>query len=309
MGVQMPGVLERSEGASAFEALRSNPNAELKWRLDDAQGRPAAAMWHANDLELSEAALEEVRLTYHIAGSTRVDSIHQGRRACAGVKARSLAITGPGSYEWRLHGTLDFAQLYLWPDSSGEEESTLAIKPMPAYFRNALGAKDPWIEGLFLMLLSYPLEEGHRRAELLRGMHEKIVEHLHLRYSTLDRPSGVSRLTVQGGLSSEVLRRVQQEMAEHLSDPLRVSDLARLCGCSESHFYRAFKESAGRSPYQYLLDLRVQVARDQLAKSDVPISEIGRNVGFPNAAKFSAAFADRQGVTPSAYRRLNSISS
>ncbi|MEM6437140.1 MAG: helix-turn-helix transcriptional regulator [Cyanobacteria bacterium P01_D01_bin.115] len=77
---------------------------------------------------------------------------------------------------------------------------------------------------------------------------------------------------------------------------------------SESHFSRCFKQSVGIAPYQYLLQQRVERAK-QLLKQPAPrpqtlsISDIALECGFANQTHLTKVFRQITGVTPKAYRK------
>src|SRR5439155_966457 len=80
----------------------------------------------------------------------------------------------------------------------------------------------------------------------------------------LVRHAGVERtrpLRVRGGLSGAARRRVLEMIDARLDARLTVEMLAREVGLSPAHFARAFKETMGRAPHQYLLWLRLERAR------------------------------------------------
>ena len=108
----------------------------------------------------------------------------------------------------------------------------------------------------------------------------------------------------RGGLSPAQLNRVSEYVAAHLSDPITVSALAALVGVSRFHFIRAFRESVGQSPYQYVLFERVQLAKSLLLQRQNSIDQVAEKVGFKNPNQLSRAFQKLTGFTPAHYRRM-----
>jgi AraC family transcriptional regulator len=64
-----------------------------------------------------------------------------------------------------------------------------------------------------------------------------------------------------GGMAPSTLRRCIALMEARLEGDLRLDKLACQAGLSTSHFIRSFRESMGKTPYQFLLDRRVQKAQ------------------------------------------------
>jgi AraC family transcriptional regulator len=104
-------------------------------------------------------------------------------------------------------------------------------------------------------------------------------------------------------LSSAQSERISEFVEEHLSDPLSLLGMATLVGYSPDHFARLFKGSFGRSPYQYVLERRVERAKILLRASGCSITEVALLCGFASQAHMHAAFKARTGVTPGAYRK------
>lgn len=89
----------------------------------------------------------------------------------------------------------------------------------------------------------------------------------------------------------------------HLDRPLTLADLAAHACCSERTLIRRFREETGVSPKHWLLQMRVERARELLEVTEIPIEQVAAQAGFPNAAALRARFADDLHTTPTAYRR------
>ena len=89
----------------------------------------------------------------------------------------------------------------------------------------------------------------------------------------------------------------------HLTEPLRLPDLARRFGCSEGHFCRVFRARTGYPPIPYILRTRIVRAMHLLQHTQWPVAEIGRAVGFDNPFYFSRVFRRFQNCSPLQYRR------
>ena|SRR5438309_1191096 len=72
---------------------------------------------------------------------------------------------------------------------------------------------------------------------------------------------------------------------------------------STSHFIRSFRESTGKTPYQFLLDRRVQRAQTLLRDPRASLTEVAKSSGFANQHHMARIFRSVTGMTPSAYRR------
>lgn len=97
--------------------------------------------------------------------------------------------------------------------------------------------------------------------------------------------------------------RVVQFVEDNLSSNIGLNDLAQLAGYSPDYFSRLFKRCFGQPPYQYVLTRRVERAKSMLKDQDRPISNVAAECGFATQAHLNAAFKQRTGVTPGAFRK------
>jgi AraC family transcriptional regulator len=104
------------------------------------------------------------------------------------------------------------------------------------------------------------------------------------------------------GLPRHVLRRVIERMRCFSSD-LSLQALANESGYSRVHFVRMFKAATGSSPHNYLLNLRLERARELLNNPAISLIDVALDCGFSSHSHMSRIFHKIVGVTPSAYRR------
>lgn len=105
------------------------------------------------------------------------------------------------------------------------------------------------------------------------------------------------------GLPQSQLERAIDYMKANLTQDLSILDLATLTSMSESHFSRSFKQSVGIAPYQYLMQQRVERAKQLLKQQAISISDIALDCGFANQTHLTKVFRQLTGVTPKAYRK------
>jgi AraC family transcriptional regulator len=105
-----------------------------------------------------------------------------------------------------------------------------------------------------------------------------------------------------GGLSSRHLRRVCDFMADHLAEDICLDDLAELTGLTSKHFARAFKQSTGLPPHQFLIARRIEVAKRRLTDGKTSLANIALACGFADQSHFTATFRKVVGVPPAIWR-------
>jgi len=109
---------------------------------------------------------------------------------------------------------------------------------------------------------------------------------------------------LRGGLPPGVLRRVREYIEAHLENKVSLQVLAGIAGLSMSHFAKAFKQSEGVAPHDYLVRRRLQRALERLAETDLPLSAIAYTTGFADHSHLTRQFRHHFGVPPSRYRWL-----
>lgn len=88
-----------------------------------------------------------------------------------------------------------------------------------------------------------------------------------------------------------------------LDSEITLEALADLAGMSVSRFMKAFAAAFHTTPYQFLLDRRIDRAKSQLLATSLTITDISTAVGFSTPSHFATVFRRRVGVSPSDYRQ------
>ena len=83
---------------------------------------------------------------------------------------------------------------------------------------------------------------------------------------------------------------------------ITVSELAARLGLDRSYFSNLFKQSQGKSPQQYLNEVRMSQAAAQLTEQGNTVTETAASVGYADVFAFSRMFKQYYGVSPSEYR-------
>ena len=89
----------------------------------------------------------------------------------------------------------------------------------------------------------------------------------------------------------------------HYRDRLDHDALARVAGVHATHLARAFHRHMSCTVTGYVRRLRVEWAREQVARADAPLADVALDAGFADQAHFTRVFRRETGSTPSEYRR------
>lgn len=92
-------------------------------------------------------------------------------------------------------------------------------------------------------------------------------------------------------------------MKTSLSDSITINSLTRQFGISSTHLTREFRKYTGSSPKDYLIQLRINEAKQLLKTTHQGIDIIASKVGFSDTAHFIQMFKKREHITPLQYRK------
>lgn len=200
------------------------------------------------------------------------------------------------------------------PVAGGDECSIFQIRP--AALREFVASVDPAradAEAIRFPFVQRPLSgraylahrTAVRAASAGAGAHRDhlAVEELGLAF-LLSAVADAPLPTLSNRYAREYANRVQAVVAARFRDPLSLSDIGRLIGCSPYHLTRLVRQELGTSIHQLLVRVRLRAALEHLVSTTEDISPIALAVGFASHSHFSQAFRREFGCTPAAARRL-----
>jgi AraC-like DNA-binding protein len=165
----------------------------------------------------------------------------------------------------------------------------------PATPRACVSALDQDLLGVVLRFLRAVKSPADRR----------VLAPLYLRelvYRVLQREQYARLLALAAAESaSNPVSAVLEYVRAHLAEPLTVADMADLVRLSPSAFAHLFRDVTGRSPYQFVKEMRLDRARELLVDGHLTVARISKEVGYASVSHFISEFRGRFGVTPRAY--------
>lgn len=167
-------------------------------------------------------------------------------------------------------------------------------------FKEIYRDKDPLIEHIGLALLAESESATPAGKLYTDSLIQTLTLHLLKNYTN----AGVVKENTHGGLSGYKLKRVQEFIDAKMDEDLSLSELAEVADLSQFHFARAFRKSTGQTPQQYLMQQRIERAKQLLSKEDLPIVEISLRTGFKNQSHFTTLFRKFTKHTPKIWREL-----
>ena len=91
---------------------------------------------------------------------------------------------------------------------------------------------------------------------------------------------------------------------QHYTEDVSLEAAAESMGMSPFYFSRQVKTATGRTFLEYLTAYRIERAKKRLQSTEMPVSEVGRSVGYPDSNYFAKVFKRATGCTPSVYREM-----
>lgn len=219
------------------------------------------------------------------------------RRTEPGAEGRAEAVLRPGDV-WLtpalqpcravLRGdSIEFVEVIVPQRALGD----LAVRPL-------IAGSDTFLHETVNRIFSSRSDGGTTTRLLRDSLAESVRLHLRDRYAV--GPDG--RTGTRPRLNAHHRALIARYLDAELSSEITLDSLAELCEMRVPPFVAAFTTAFGHTPYQYVLNRRIEAARRLLATSDQSIAAIGAAVGFSTPSHFASTFRQRVGVTPSEYR-------
>lgn len=197
-------------------------------------------------------------------------------------------------YRERTDRAGEFIDLHLDPKwfspALDQPAESLVVRPL-----HCLGVQDPLIRHIGLEL-KRELESSADRL-YAESMASALAMHLLRRYA-----KGRSVSAEPSKLLDYKLRQVIDYIDSALDQDVSLSAMSAVAQMSPYHFARLFKRSTGLTPHQYVIQRRVERAKQLLLNREVAIAEVAVRVGFANQSHLNRHFKRLTGLTPRAFQ-------
>jgi AraC family transcriptional regulator len=167
-----------------------------------------------------------------------------------------------------------------------------------AGLRPAFGETDPLVASLLLALCAELRAEDGMDRLYAESLATALVVHLGRKYGR----QAAGKEECRGGLSARKLRTVENYVESNLEQDLGLGQLAAVVRMNVDSFVRAFRQSTGTTPHQYVLRERIRRAQALLRLPEIGIGDVSTRCGFRAQASFTRAFHRLTGATPRDYR-------
>ncbi|WMT91799.1 AraC family transcriptional regulator [Pelagibacterium sp. H642] len=238
-------------------------------------------------------------LVLHRSGPVTLDRYDTGRPK-AHLVPRGGVHMHPGGmpFSVRLYGALDTIHVYLRRSVIEEIAADLvagdpALVEIPA----DIADQDPMLENL-MEAVRFALEARDAATPIyIDYLARALAAHLVRRYS------GAKFKQARSEANRPDLTRALDYMRAHIEQPISLADVAAAAGRSPSYLSRQFREQLGKAPHAYLIDMRLDLARELLEQTGDRIATIALDCGFSHQEHLTRLFRRRFNTTPAAWRR------
>ncbi len=223
-------------------------------------------------------------------GKTRVDC-GDSNTMCFTPIGQTIEANWDAEYETVM---IDFSPKYL---------STMALEmnlSSHIELKETLSVKDELIQHLSLAFLTEVEKKEESSRLFADSLAHTLMFHIIKNYTN----AIVQAKQFLGGLSGNKLRRVTDFINDNLEQDLTLTEIATVADLSHFHFARSFRKTMGVTPQQYITNRRIEKAKELLAKSNLPIVEIGFQTGFKNQSHFTTLFRKFTSLTPKIWREV-----
>ena len=172
------------------------------------------------------------------------------------------------------------------PEPEGEDDPTALVS-------------DPIVRHLRACLQTARARPSEMCSSCLDHLETAVQAYLRQTHSVIPLSPPVAR----GGLAPWQLRRAQEMMRSHLDEAVPLTELARACKLSPGHFARAFRQATGQPPHRWLMEQRIEKAKQLLVDSTLSLAQIAWTCGFADQSHFTRVFAQLVQSSPGQWRR------
>ncbi|MGE5659453.1 MAG: AraC family transcriptional regulator [Actinomycetota bacterium] len=207
---------------------------------------------------------------------------------------------GQPSY-WLCHESDTYRStlnIHLKPELIEQVAEGSEIDPQRFTLLNGIGQQNLQLHQVAMLLLAELQSGGIMGRLYVESLTQALVIHLLRDYSTVTQT-----ITFENrNLTHVQLQEAIEYIHTHLDQDLSLVEIADVINISPTYFASLFKREIGTSPHQYVIQQRVEKAKEMLSKTDLAIADIALQVGFSSQSHLTQQFKRITGMTPKQIR-------
>jgi AraC family transcriptional regulator len=251
---------------------------------------------------LNVPELQRVLVAIHVGAAARI-SCRRGGESHTGSAVHGDIDIVPARIDarWEIHDQNDTALILSLPpsllDTVAEEQG---FDSRRVEIRNRFQIRDRQLENI-CWALKAEMESNYPSGRLyVDSLAVSVASRLVSTYSSVSqRPAAQN-----GGLGGRRFKQALAYIDDHLAEDLSLSRIAAATGVSSSHFKTLFRESTGSPVHQYVIQRRIERAKDLLMQGKLSIAEIALATGFSHQSHMARHMRRSVGLSPRDMQRL-----
>jgi AraC family transcriptional regulator len=246
--------------------------------------------------------MKSVLVAIHVGAAAKIscrrgDDSHSGSAVHGDIDIIPANIPA----RWEIHDQNDTALILALPPSLmntvAEEHG---YDPRRVAIRNRFQIRDAQLENI-CWALKAEMESNYPSGRLyVDSLGISVASRLISTYSSVSQRA----IAKNGGLGGRTFKQTLAYIEDHLAEDLSLSRIASTTGISASHFKTLFRESAGVPIHQYVMQRRIERAKDLLMQGKLSMMEIALATGFSHQSHMARHMRRSVGLSPRDMKRL-----
>ncbi len=259
--------------------------------------------WKGIDFQYHEqpgGEMPENRTNQHLisitfpSGSGTQERFLDGQRWVGSVEDRQISLVPANLCHRAIWNTLVRVNILILEPQYLADLAHESVDVDRVELRPILNILDPVIHNITSLLRLESQSQNAQSLLYVDGLTTALSAHLLRNYCTTPQQFR----NHEDGLSKAKLQQAIDFIQAHLTDAVSLEDIATELGMSRYYFCRLFKISTGISPYQYLIQCRIEQSKYLLLKGQMSTAQVAVEVGFADQSHFNRHFKKFVGVSP-----------
>lgn len=251
-------------------------------------------------LDVPIPPLDHFMVVRYAAGQTPMDRCFDQRWSRADCRPGDASLlTMSEASHWHWTQQIDVSHVYLSNSLMSRVAGEVMDRPVAEVrLHDVLCARDPTLLAITDAITQEAVQPEMGGPLYAETLGTQLAVHLLRKYAQVtfrhDLPAG--------RLSPAQMRRVLDLIDSRLHEALTLEDMAEAAGLGVCTFHRRFRETQGRAPHAFVIDRRVERARQLLTAGDLAVKEVAASCGFSDQAHMTRVLRARLGTTPAKLR-------
>lgn len=251
-------------------------------------------------LDVPIPPLDHFMVVRYAAGQTPMDRCFDQRWSRADCRPGDASLlTMSEASHWHWTHQIDVSHVYLSNSLMSRVAGEVMDRPVAEVrLHDVLCARDPTLLAITDAITQEAVQPEMGGPLYAETLGTQLAVHLLRKYAQV-----TFRHDLPGGrLSPAQMRRVLDLIDSRLHEALTLEDMAEAAGLGVCTFHRRFRETQGRAPHAFVIDRRVERARQLLTAGDLAVKEVAASCGFSDQAHMTRVLRARLGTTPAKLR-------